>query len=87
MTREEAKDLFRKDKDAYGKPKAVMSKINAIYDDFEVLSKKMAVAYAVWYVDHSDQTILIIKQAIGKGSITRGDLYSYWLENIYKHGK
>lgn len=35
MTREEAKNLFRNDKDSYGKPKAVMSKIDQIYDDFE----------------------------------------------------
>lgn len=34
LTREEAKELFRSDKDGYGKPKAVMTKINAIYDDF-----------------------------------------------------
>ena len=35
MTRDEAKALFRNDKDAYGKPKAVMSKIDKIFDDFE----------------------------------------------------
>ena len=35
MTRKEAKDLFRNDKDSYGKPRAVMTKIDEIYDDFE----------------------------------------------------
>ena len=35
MKREEAKDLFRKDKDSYGKPKGVMGKIDLIYDDIE----------------------------------------------------
>lgn len=35
MNREEAKELFRNDKDAYGKPKAVMAKIDRIYDEFE----------------------------------------------------
>ena len=35
MTREEAKKLFRNDKDSYGKPKAIMHKIDRIYDDFE----------------------------------------------------
>lgn len=35
MTREEAKDLFRKDVDSYGKPHKIMTKIDMIYDDFE----------------------------------------------------
>ena len=35
MTREEAKTMFRIDIDSYGKPKAVMSKVNRIYDEFE----------------------------------------------------
>lgn len=35
MTRDEAKDIFRMDVDSYGKPKAIMTKINMIYDDFE----------------------------------------------------
>jgi hypothetical protein len=35
MTREEAKELFRNDKDAYGKPKHIMKNIDKIYDDFE----------------------------------------------------
>jgi hypothetical protein len=40
MTREEAKDLFRKDKDSYGKPKGIMGKIDLIYDDFELQYQK-----------------------------------------------
>ena len=35
MTKEEAKELFRNDKDSYGKPRAIMSKISKIYDEFE----------------------------------------------------
>lgn len=35
MTREEAKSLFRNDKDSYGKPKSIMTKIDLIYDEFE----------------------------------------------------
>jgi len=35
MTREEAKEMFRNDKDSYGKPRAVMSKIDKIFDEFE----------------------------------------------------
>ena len=35
MTREEAKDLFSNDQDAYGKPKHIMDNIDAIYDSFE----------------------------------------------------
>lgn len=35
MTREQAKEMFRSDIDAYGKPRAIMSKIDKIYDSFE----------------------------------------------------
>lgn len=35
MNREEAKELFRSDKDAYGKPHHIMKNIDKIYDDFE----------------------------------------------------
>jgi len=35
MTREEAKELFRNDRDAYGKPRHIMKNIDKIYDDFE----------------------------------------------------
>ena len=35
MTREQAKSLFIDDKDAYGKPKGVMGKIDKIFDEFE----------------------------------------------------
>ena len=40
MTREEAKQMFRDDKDSYGKPRAIMSKIDKIYDDFEAENKQ-----------------------------------------------
>ena len=35
MKREQAKELFRNDLNAYGKPKSIISKINLIYDEFE----------------------------------------------------
>lgn len=35
MNKEEAKQLFRDDKDAYGKPRGVMGKLNKIFDEFE----------------------------------------------------
>lgn len=41
MKREEAKELFRTDKDAYGKPRSIMHKIDRIYDDFESDNKKL----------------------------------------------
>lgn len=35
MKREEAKQMFRDDKDSYGKPRGIMGKLDKIYDDFE----------------------------------------------------
>ena len=35
MNREEAKKMFREDRDAYGKPKAIMHKLDQIFDEFE----------------------------------------------------
>ena len=35
MKREEAKKLFREDRDSYGKPKAIMHKLDQIYNEFE----------------------------------------------------
>lgn len=32
ITREEAKEMFRNDKDSFGKPKGIMGKIDMIYD-------------------------------------------------------
>ena len=52
MKREEAKDLFRKDKDSYGKPKAIMSKIDKIYDDFdaqETWTDDNMIDFANWF--------------------------------------
>jgi len=34
MNREQAKEMFRNDKDSYGKPKHLMKNINKIYDEF-----------------------------------------------------
>jgi len=36
MTREEAKEMFRNDVDAFGKPKKIMSKIDSIYDSIGI---------------------------------------------------
>jgi hypothetical protein len=41
MNREEAKQSFKSDKDSYGKPKAVMHKIDKIFDDFEAKIKEV----------------------------------------------
>lgn len=35
MERKEAKELFKKDKDSYGKPRSIMSKIDKIFNEFE----------------------------------------------------
>ena len=35
MTREEAKELIRNDKDSFGKPRAIMTKLDKIYDSLE----------------------------------------------------
>ena len=35
MTREEAKEMFRQDRDSYGKVKKPMTKVDEIYNDFE----------------------------------------------------
>jgi len=35
MDREQAKELFRGDKDSYGKPKQIMAKLDIIFDDFD----------------------------------------------------
>ena len=35
MTRKEAKQLFKEDVDAYGKPKKIMHKLDQIFDEFE----------------------------------------------------
>ena len=36
ITREEAKEMFRNDVDSFGKPKKIMSKIDAIYDSIDM---------------------------------------------------
>ena len=38
MTRGVAKELFRSNTDAYGKPKRIMGKLDEIYDEFEDLA-------------------------------------------------
>lgn len=56
MKREEAKDLFRKDKDAYGKPKSIMHKIDLIYNDFESQDKKEYLADVEWgWIGHTKE--------------------------------
>jgi hypothetical protein len=41
MNRDEAKEMFRKDKDAFGKPRGVMKKIDKIFDEFEIEIEKL----------------------------------------------
>jgi hypothetical protein len=36
MNRQEAKDLFKNDVDSYGKPRKIMTKIDKIFDDFDI---------------------------------------------------
>ena len=55
MTREEAKEMFRNDKDSYGKPKAIMSKIDKIFDDFE--EEKEEIYKMINDRDHEDKNI------------------------------
>jgi len=54
MKRAEAKDLFRKDKDAYGKPKGIMGKIDLIYDDFEYQQSNTEVFKKVYIKTEAD---------------------------------
>lgn len=59
MTREEAKDLFITNRDVYGKPRSIMSKIDKIYMDFE---KQLEEVSKKSYIDgHND----CYKQLIG----------------------
>lgn len=54
MNREEAKELFRNDKNSYGGVKSPMSKVDQIYDEFESQLLKMSKAVvknAVSYID------------------------------------
>lgn len=44
MDRLQAKQMFKNDKDSYGKPKAIMTKLDKIYDDFE----KDIISFAEW---------------------------------------
>jgi len=44
ISREEAKQMFRDDKDAYGKPRAIMSKIDIIYDSLEPVVKEVKIS-------------------------------------------
>jgi len=43
MTRNDAKKMFREDKDSYGKPKAIMHKIDQIFDEFEKDKGKISI--------------------------------------------
>lgn len=41
MNREQAKELFRKDKDAYGKPKHIMQNVDHIFDQMDHILQGM----------------------------------------------
>ena len=45
MTRDEAKEMFRTDKDSYGKPKSIMTKLDKIFDEFELEKKTLQGGY------------------------------------------
>jgi hypothetical protein len=55
MKREDAKDLIRGDKDSYGKPKSIMTKIDRIYDDFEKEKEAMIKAVQDWRDEQAKQ--------------------------------
>jgi len=48
MDRKQAKALFRDDTDAYGKPKAVMTKLNKIFDEFEEEKRQSLIDFLTW---------------------------------------
>lgn len=49
MTREEAKQMFKEDKDAYRKPRAIMTKIDKIFDEFEQEKEDLKEYYKDYY--------------------------------------
>lgn len=52
MTREKAKELFKNNKDAYGKPRHIMANIDKIYDEFDnILINIITNAYEAGYDD------------------------------------
>lgn len=52
MTREKAKELFKNNKDAYGKPRHIMANIDKIYDEFDsILINIITKAYDDGYND------------------------------------
>jgi len=70
MNREEAKNLFREDKDAYGKPKGVMHKIDQIYDEFEIELNKQKMFKINLQKELNDANDLLIKHNLKKSAIT-----------------
>lgn len=62
MIRAEAKDLFRKDKDSYGKPRGVMHKIDQIFDELEE-----GTVFVVWSVENCRNPEEAKKNHVGTG--------------------
>lgn len=62
MTRIEAKDLFRKDKDSYGKPRGIMHKIDQIFDELEE-----GTVFVVWSVENCRNPEEAKKNHVGTG--------------------
>lgn len=60
MTREQAKDLFRNDYNSYGKPKAIMAKVDKVYDVVEAREAEIA-AWKKAYQDQRDKLLEIVK--------------------------
>lgn len=63
ITRDGAKDLFRKDVDSYGKPKKIMTKIDMIYDSFEKQENFLVFYGNKFGVAFNDQDFLSVEEA------------------------
>ncbi len=62
MTRIEAKDLFRKDKDSYGKPRGIMHKIDQIFDELE-----QGTVFVIWSVEGAKNPEKAKESYVGTG--------------------
>lgn len=78
MTREEAKEMMRKDVDAYGRPKKLMTKINMIYDDFEKQLQALNKAAVIKSLPDSDEIRMKARELDEK------DFDQWWWETVYK---
>jgi hypothetical protein len=77
MKREDAKDLFRKNKDAYGKPKGIMSKIDLIYNDVDFMEETLRKTVA-------EQRNLINTMRVVLKFCARNDVGTYYQQQAAK---